>query len=135
MRLLARVFMIIALISAIVLIGLGIASIFVLITYTSYDQIGDVIDQVIENYGLLNDNSIFTVIFSIRDKQTLVSLLAGLLIGMGMMSIPCTISCANALKRPTRGRCIACIVTGVISYNPIAIIAAILNLIAFRHDY
>lgn len=131
----ARIFMILAAISALAFFAIGVASIYILVLYSSGNsQVTNGINQLLENYGLIqyynNGNSSATSV----DVIMYVSIVASFGIVMGIMSIPCAINSLIAIRRHSKGRFIGVIITGAIGYNLIAVLAGILNIIAISRD-
>lgn len=138
MNLAARVLMIIAAIFAVALFAFGIASIYLIIAYASdsSSEVVIMVNKILENNHLIGENSFFAMFLGDEEVEglTVVTIIASYGIAFGLMSIPCAISCLNAIKRHTTGRFIACIVTGGISLNLLAIVAGIVNLVAKSRD-
>lgn len=134
MKIVALIFRIAALLFSAALVVFGITCIVVLSTYKTNEQLYALVSRLIENYGLLNSNSFLVSVFSFSTVDDVVTFVASFGLAFGIVAIPCTVSCLNAVIRQTRGRFVACIVTGAIGGNVVAIVSAIINLIALKRN-
>lgn len=133
MRTAARILMILAAIFSLALLGLGIASIVLIYMYLFSTETQAMVVRVLTNFGLLGENSFLAMIFG-NDPVVVISFIATIGIIMGVMAIPCGISCLVAIKRHSIGRFVGCIITGAIGYNVLAIIAGIINIVVKSKD-
>ena len=129
----ARIFMILAAIFSLALLGLGIGSIVMLYMYLFSTETQAMVERVLTNFGLLGENSFLAMIFG-NDPTVVISFIVTMGILMGVMAIPCGISCLVAIRRHSIGRFVGCIITGAFGYNALAIIAGIINIVVKSKD-
>lgn len=130
----ARILLIITMILAFVLIVVGFIMFGVITSGTTNETLRTMIERFLINNGLLDESGNSTLFGTTGGVEAAISTLASLALSFGFLGLPYGIAAIRAIRYSTKGRLIGVLICSFISFNPIFIVVAILNLVCCIRD-